>query len=118
MRSIAVLSGCIAALAALCQADSNLTKPQTSNQILPGTFTPPQVFQHTNLARTIVLAKGYPKETINVVVENVDKSPHSEYYVPFKQGHLARIGGFEVRDKNSPELSFSDVEIVEIDQER
>ena len=118
MRSIRLLGGCLVALAAIVSGQSNFTKPHSSKQILPNTFTPPQVYQHANLVRTINLAKEYAKETVNVVVENIEKAAQHEYYIPFEQGFLARVGGFEVRDKNVPEKLFEDVEIVEFDQER
>lgn len=66
-------------------------------------FQPPQVFKNTNLVRNVNLEKGYVRETINVVVENKDKKPQSDYYVPFPSGVFSRVGGFEVRDKKSPE---------------
>lgn len=47
--------------------------------------------------------KGYVRETVNVVVENVDKQPQSDYYIPFSSEVFDRIGGFEVRDKKAPE---------------
>jgi len=118
MRAIGLIASCWTAFAALGTAELNLTKPQTSKQLLASSFIPPQVFRHANLVRTINLAKEFPKETVNVEVENVDKQPQSEYYLPFEQAHIARIGGLEVRDKNAPEKLFSDVEIVEIDTER
>ena len=118
MRAIGLIASCWTAFAALGTAELNLTQPQTSKQLLASSFIPPQVFRHANLVRTINLAKEFPKETVNVVVENVDKQPQSEYYLPFEQAHIARIGGLEVRDKNAPEKLFSDVEIVEIDTER
>ena len=117
MKSAGFFVSCVTALAALCSAESNLTKPQSSKQILSSTFQPPQVFQHANLVRTINLEKEYPRNTINVVVENVDKQPQQEYYIPFEQGVIARVGGLEVRDKNNPEKLF-DVEIVGYDSER
>lgn len=114
MRSVGWIASCIAALSAVSAADSNLTKPHSSKQILPGTFQPPQVFQHANLVRSINLEKSYPRETINVIVENIGKEAQEEYYLPFEQGVIARVGGLEVRDKNSPAQVF-DVETVEVD---
>lgn len=78
-------------------AASNLTTP--AQLALPSGFKPPQVFKNTNLVRNTNLEKGYVRETINVVVENVDKQPQSDYYIPFPSDVFERVGGFEVRDK-------------------
>jgi len=118
MRVIGLVASCLTALATLSAAELNITTPETSKQILPNTFKPPQVFQHANLVRTVNLVKSYAKETVNVVVENVDKQPQSEYYIPFELGTIARVGGLEVRDKNAPEKRFTDVELVEFDTRR
>jgi oligosaccharyltransferase complex subunit alpha (ribophorin I) len=93
-----------------CVADSNLTKPASSQQILHGDFKPPKVFQNVNLVRNTNLDKGYVRETINVVVENVDKQPQSDYYLPFEYGVISKIGGIEVRDKKNPEKGKFQVE--------
>ena len=39
------------------------------------------------------------RETVNIVVSNVDKKPQSEYYLPFEYDTIGKIGGIEVRDK-------------------
>lgn len=80
-------------------AQSNVTGPNQSRQILQADFKPPQVFENVNLVRTTNLEKGYVRETINVVVTNVDKKPQSEYYLPFQYETIAKVGGIEVRDK-------------------
>ncbi len=86
-------------LLGLAVAESNLTTPRSSQQILQGDFKPPQVWENTNLVRTTNLEKGYVRETINVVVTNKDSKAQSEYYVPFDYDTMAKVGGFEVRDK-------------------
>jgi oligosaccharyltransferase complex subunit alpha (ribophorin I) len=113
MRSLSLLAGCAAALLSFAHAEANV-----STQLLSGTFEPPQVFQHTNLVRTINLEKGYPRETVNVVVENIDKQSQQDYYLPFPQELIARIGGLDVKDKNRPEAIFPSPEIVGIDTYR
>lgn len=118
MRSLSVLASCAAALLSFAQAESNLTYPDISKQILPSTFQPPQVFQHTNLVRTINLEKEYPRETINVIVENTDKKPQQEYYLPFEQGLIARVGGLEVKEKSNPDTPFAKPQIVGYDTYR
>ncbi|KAL1310892.1 hypothetical protein AAFC00_001123 [Neodothiora populina] len=115
MRSLSLLASCAAALLPFAQAESNLTVPEVSKQILSSTFKPQQVFQHTNLVRTINLEKEYSRETINVVVENVDDRPQFEYYLPFEQSIIARVGGLEVKEKNRPDLVYPQPYIVGYD---
>ncbi|KAK8206869.1 dolichyl-diphosphooligosaccharide--protein glycosyltransferase subunit 1 [Zalaria obscura] len=115
MRATGFVLSCISALSALCAAQSNLTSPEISKQILPSTFKPPQVFRNNNLVRTVNLEKEFPRETINVVVENVDNAPQQDYYLPFEQGLIARVGGLEVRDKTNPDSPFATAEIVGFD---
>lgn len=118
MRAIGFAFSCIAALASsICAAESNLTDPLTSTQILPS-FKPPQVFRNVNLVRNINLDKTYPRETVNVVIENIDSKPQAEYYLPFEQGLIARVGGLEVRDKKDASKGPFHVEVVEYDPYR
>ncbi|TKA67302.1 hypothetical protein B0A49_08522, partial [Cryomyces minteri] len=113
MRASPFALACLSLLSSVCTADPNLTTPLASRQILPSNFKPPQVFRNVNLVRTVNLEKGYPRETVNVVIENVDSKPQSEYYLPFEQGSIARVGGFEARDKKNPEKGLLEAEIVE-----
>ena len=103
-------------LLTLVTADSNLT--HESRNILPSTFKPPQHFRNVNLVRNINLEKSYARETINVVIENVDKAAQSEYYMPFEGGTIGRVGGVEVRDKKEPEKGGFIAEVVEVDPYR
>jgi len=98
-------------LVSICAAEK-------SSQILPSTFKPPQVFKNVDLVRTINLEKGYPRETINVIIENVDKKPQSEYYLPFDGATIPKIGGFEAKDKNDAAKGTFPVEVVEVDTKR
>jgi oligosaccharyltransferase complex subunit alpha (ribophorin I) len=109
---------CFLACAISALADSNGSKPLSSRQILPSTFTPPQVFENVNLVRNINLEKGYPREMINVVIKNVDSKPQSEYYLPFEADLISRIGGLEVRDKKDTKKPPFTVEVTEYDTER
>ena len=119
MRLIFSLASCFAALALTGDAaDTNLTKSHISRQILPSTFKPPQVFRNVNLVRNINLDKGYPKETTNVVIENIGSSPQDEYYLPFEASVVGRVGGLEVRDKKNPDAGLFAVETVEYDTYR
>ena len=96
-------------VSSLCSAESNLTTPQSS-QVLHGDFKPPQVFKNVNLVRNTNLDKGYVRETINVVIENIDKEPQSVYYLPFENDLIAKVGGLEVRDKKNTEKGRFDTQ--------
>ena len=100
---LGVFSTALALVLGVSVAESNLTTPQSSQQILHGDFKPPQVWENTNLVRTTNLEKGYVRETINVVVTNKDKEPQSEYYIPFDYDMMGKIGWLEVRDKKNAE---------------
>ncbi|KAJ5896070.1 Ribophorin I [Penicillium subrubescens] len=98
-------------LAPSLAAATNLTTP--SRLALPSDFKPAQVFKNTNLVRNTNLEKGYVRETVNVVVENVDKQPQSDYYIPFPSDVFERVGGFEVRDKKATGKGRFDVDVTE-----
>lgn len=105
----------IASLAGLVLAESNLTEALSSRIILPSTFKPPQVFRNVNLLRNINLEKGYVRETINVVIENVDSKAQTEYFIPFPSDVVDRVGGLEVRDKKDPDRDGFEIALVEFD---
>jgi oligosaccharyltransferase complex subunit alpha (ribophorin I) len=111
-----LIHAAVVGLFAFATAESNLT--HGSKNVLPSTFQPPQHFRNTNLVRNINLEKSYPRETINVVVENVSKKPQTEYYLPFEQGVIARIGGLEAKDKKDVSKASFNVEIVALDEGR
>ncbi|KAI9803773.1 MAG: hypothetical protein M1825_001653 [Sarcosagium campestre] len=114
MRALAI-AACSLSLLSQCLAGSNATKPLSSRIVLPSSFTPPKVFKNVNLLRNINLEKGYARETINVVVENIDKQPQEEYFLPFGANVFHSVGGLEVRDKKVPETPAFAVEVVEYD---
>ncbi len=117
MRYIGFLAAYVALFSASISADSNLSEPLSSQQILPDNFKPPQVFQNVNLLRNTNLEKGYVRETVNVVIENIDSKPQTEYYIPFSVDVVGNVGGLEVRDKKTPGPSFK-TELVEYDPYR
>jgi oligosaccharyltransferase complex subunit alpha (ribophorin I) len=117
MRTIQYLS-CAAALTLHVLADVNSSNPLSSKQVIPSTFTPPQVFENVNLVRNINLEKSYPREMINVVIRNIDSQPQSAYYIPFESNLISRIGGLEVRDKKDASKPPFKVEVTEYDAER
>jgi oligosaccharyltransferase complex subunit alpha (ribophorin I) len=119
MRPIAIATAVVAfASTALCVEKGNLTKPLTSRLILPSNFKPPQNFKNINLVHTINLEKSYPKESINVLIENTASTPQDEYFIPFTSKQMETIGGLEVKDRKVPELGLFDVGAVEFDPER
>jgi Ribophorin I len=117
MKLSQLASICSLFAGSVCAADSNLTTSQSSQQLLRGDFRPPQVFKNVNLVRNTNLDKGYVRETINVVIENVDKQPQSEYYIPFKYDVIAKVGGMEVRDKKNAEKGRFDVQLAATSEE-
>jgi hypothetical protein len=64
-------------------------------------FQPPQHWQHNNLVRSINLEKSYPREYVNVVIENISPSPQDEYYIPVQGDLIGKVGGLEVKDKKA-----------------
>lgn len=99
MRLFNAVAACAALLGAIATAESNVTTTRQTQHILKGDFKPAQSFKNVNLVRNTNLDKGYVRETINVVIENVDNQPQTEYYVPFEYDVIGKVGGFEVRDK-------------------
>ncbi|PYH90665.1 oligosaccharyltransferase alpha subunit OstA [Aspergillus ellipticus CBS 707.79] len=106
--ALSALCGLLLSASSFVGADST-----TSRVALPRDFKPPQVFKNANLVRTSNLEKGYLRETVNVVVENVDKLPQSDYYLTFPSDLYENVGALEVRDKTSPENGRFDVEATE-----
>ncbi|KAL8736641.1 MAG: hypothetical protein Q9166_000007 [cf. Caloplaca sp. 2 TL-2023] len=114
MRSFTFITAFLALFSSTVFAESNLSEPLSSQQILPDNFKPPQVFQNVNLLRNTNLEKGYVRETVNVVIENIDSKPQDEYYIPFSADVIDKVGGLEVRDKKNPGPPFKS-EVVEYD---
>jgi oligosaccharyltransferase complex subunit alpha (ribophorin I) len=99
MRLSTTIWAACSLLGSALAAQSNTTNDKQSQQILDSDFKPPQVFENINLVRTTNLEKGYVRETINIVVSNIDSKPQSEYYLPFEYDIIGKIGAIEVRDK-------------------
>ena len=117
MQALRLLTFCLVSICSVSTAQSN-ESILSSQQILPELFRPPQVFKNAHLLRNINLEKGYARESINVVIENIDSSPQDEYFVPFKAEIVSKIGGLEVRDKKDPGKPAFNAEIVEYDPYR
>lgn len=119
MRPLAIATAVLSfASAVVCVEKGNLTKPLTSKLILPSTFKPAQNFKNANLVHIINLEKNYPKESINVVIENVASTPQDEYFIPFTSQQMATIGGLEVKDRKDSESPLFEVDAVEFDTTR
>lgn len=118
MRSFKFFATCLCSIITISAAESNLSTPPSSHQILPNNFKPPQVFKNANLMRNINLEKGYVRETINVVIENIDAKEQDTYYIPFKAEAIGNVGGLEVRDKKDAEKPVFHSEVVEYDPYR
>ncbi|KAF4594716.1 oligosaccharyltransferase alpha subunit [Ophiocordyceps camponoti-floridani] len=93
---------------------SSVPAPSSSSSA-DATFKPPAVFRNANLVHVISLEKNYVKEQINVLVENVSDQPQSDYHVPFTADQMARVGGFEVKDRKDVDAGPFSVEPVEVD---
>ena len=114
MKLWSFAASCGLLLHSLCAAESNLTEPKSSQQILQGDFKPPPVFENVNLVRNTNLDKGYVRETINVVVANKDSKAQSDYYLPFEYEVMSKVGGIEVRDKKNLEKGKFEVEAASL----
>ncbi|KAH6691294.1 oligosaccharyltransferase alpha subunit [Plectosphaerella plurivora] len=114
MRASTIAAGLLSLLSTVV-ASSSSDAASKSQGDLPTTFKPPQVFKNANLVHIISLEKNFVKEQVNVLIENIDKSPQDEYYVPFTSDQLSRIGGFEVRDRKDAEAGLFVSEVVEVD---
>ncbi|KAG9247498.1 oligosaccharyltransferase alpha subunit [Calycina marina] len=118
MRSFLLATAAIFFAATAFGADTgNLTKPLNSRIILPSDFKPPQTFKNVNLVHTINLEKSYPKETVNVVIENTASEAQDAYYIHFTSRQMETIGSLEVADKKDPEAGLFEVNAVEFDPE-
>ncbi|KAI9769042.1 MAG: dolichyl-diphosphooligosaccharide--protein glycosyltransferase subunit 1 [Geoglossum umbratile] len=115
MKSLVITASLSLLSSVLGSSGSNTPKPLNSRPALPSNFRPPQVFRNVNLVRTVNLEKSYPRDTINVIIENVDKESQDEYFLPFESTLLENVGAFEVKDKKNPEKSGFRVEVVEYD---
>jgi oligosaccharyltransferase complex subunit alpha (ribophorin I) len=119
MRTFAIATAVLSfASTALCAEKGNLTKPLTSRLILPSNFKPPQTFKNVNLVHIINLEKSYPKESINVLIENTASSPQDEYFIPFTSQQMETIAALEVKDRKDTDSGLFDVEPVEFDAQR
>lgn len=99
-------------------AGASANESASKRLVLPSDFTPPPVFKNINLLKNINLEKGYVRESVNVVIENVDKKDQDEYYIAFSTEHFSKVGGLEVHNKNAPEEGKFEVIKPEINPSR
>ncbi|PHH86491.1 hypothetical protein CDD83_10181 [Cordyceps sp. RAO-2017] len=114
MKPLSVASALLGLLASSVAASSP-PQPSSAKVTQPAEFKPPQVFRNANLVHVISLEKNYVKEQINVLVENVSKKPQDEYYLPFTADQMARVGGFEVKDRKDANAGPFEADVVEFD---
>ncbi|KAJ0313753.1 hypothetical protein COL5a_003322 [Colletotrichum fioriniae] len=116
MRAFAIAAGLLSLLSPIvASSDSTTAADKVSKVNLPANFKPPQVFKNANLVHIVSLEKNYVKESINVLIENIDKQPQDAYYLPFTPEQMSRIGGFEAKDRKNPEAGPFAVDAVEYD---
>lgn len=115
MRAFAIAAGLLSLLSPVVASSAAADKSEVNQ---PSTFKPPQVFKNANLVHIISLEKNYVKESINVLIENIDKQPQDEYYLPFTPDQMSRVGGFEAKDRKDPEAGPFAVDAVEFDPSR
>jgi len=118
MKPLALASAVLSFAAAARGREDNLTEPLTSRNVLPANFKPAPNFKNVNLVHVINLEKSYPKESVNVVIENIASTDQDEYYIPFTAEQMEKIGGLDVRDRKALDAPPFYVEAVEIDSSR
>lgn len=112
------LATAVLSFAGAALSKSTVTKPASSQNILPSTFTPPQVFKNTKIQRSINLEKSYPRHTVNIVIDNVSPEAQDEYYIPFTTSQAERLGNLEVKDNKDLSGPSFNLEAVSIDGPR
>ncbi|EER39236.1 oligosaccharyl transferase subunit [Histoplasma capsulatum var. duboisii H88] len=113
LPTAAVLCGFLTpSISGVLTTTANSTTHTSSRLVLSNDFSPPKVFKNINLLRNINLEKGYVRETVNVVIENIAKEPQEQYFIPFASDVI--VGGLEVRDKNAPSAGKFLVEATEV----
>jgi oligosaccharyltransferase complex subunit alpha (ribophorin I) len=118
MRLSGIATAVLFASTAICSEEESPTKPLTSRVHLPSNFKPPQVFKNVNLVHILNLERGYPRELVNVVIENTSEELQDEYFIPFTSQQMETIGGLEVKDKKNADDGLFDVKAVEYDTQR
>lgn len=69
-------------------------------------FTPPPVFENTEISRSIDVTGSYVRETLALTIKNVGDSPESTYYFAVDAETFAKIAVFEGREKRARKKGF------------
>jgi len=70
----------------------------------------PQVFQHTNLLRTVDLTKPYIRDTTALILENTSNSTQTEYYWGVPLHLVGELSYLEVKEKKTGATQLFPVE--------
>ncbi|KHJ35969.1 putative oligosaccharyltransferase alpha subunit [Erysiphe necator] len=118
MRGVLVAAAFFSFPFRIKSAQSNITNLEAPTEIVvPATFDPPQAFKNINLVHIINLEKNFPRETVNVVVENVDNAPQDEYYISFTSEQMKAVGALEVRDRNDLDKGSLELQTIRVENE-
>lgn len=112
------LATAVLSFAGAALSKSTGTKPASSQNIISSAFKPPQVFKNTDLAQSINLEKSYPRNVVNIAIENISPEEQDEYYIPFTTTQAERLANLEVRDKKESNAAPFAVELDSIDNQR
>ena len=118
MKLFIAVTALLYGLLPLASAQLKLTPTEFTRLHLASDFKPPPVFKNTNLVRNTNLEKGYVRETVNVVVENIDNKPQDNYFLSFPTQVYSKVGALDVRDKRAPEKGRFDVIPSDLDGSR
>jgi hypothetical protein len=107
------LRHCAVSLLTITGLLSEVLASNITARTLLNSFSPPVVFENTNLVRNINLEKSYPRETTNIVVKNIAKDVQTEYYLQFPSELAYKVSGLEVKDKKNADGASFFVELAQ-----
>jgi oligosaccharyltransferase complex subunit alpha (ribophorin I) len=110
LLAVTFLSFC----ATVVSSSSSSTNSSAAKLLSP--FTPPNVFENTNLVRNVNLERSYSRETTNIVIKNIGREAESQYYYAFASDEITNVGGFEVKDKKNAKLGPFQVKLARYEQ--
>src|SRR5579859_4199249 len=70
----------------------------------------PQVYQHTNLLRTIDLTKPYIRDSTALILENISNATQTEYYWGIPLNLVDHLSFLEVKEKKTGATQLFHVE--------
>lgn len=62
-------------------------------------FTPPPVFENTEVVRVVDITGSYIRETLSLTIKNIGSAPESIYYFALDPENFAKVAVFEGREK-------------------